>query len=841
MNPLYTFVIGLGLGAVAIFYAITHWNNVKLFFSDTLRLFGFFSKWIRKKSVEEKYEAVINSAIDDYNSNFEYRILPGCRVNWIVDDSDESYLEDNRAIVCLKFDKKDEDLNFYNAAYSFTKTGLLPKTRNFIKASSQKAIDLNLTKIILKNFQRRSLRVFNEKFKNEDELVKDSFERLEQTEKRGLFRSLLIPELHFLGEILETTTPNRNIETEIEKFLDWFHDLATRERFENTSLHYQSPNLKVGVILVANLETYENYGTEAYTKWAEKYASENYGAIYLLARGVNRNKILREIVDELTTTRGFDQINKKVSAFQLDETGDQVEIFCYSLKANIAKVQYQAWEKLKECFEKGKLVSGIVKIVEGDGLIVNAYGRDIKISKEKLSAEKIVYVRKYFKPEHELLLRIESFDYEDGEISLSNVGTETDPKIIIDNTLEDNKAFEVNVDSVQYDEEGREKGLRTYCKEINRRVFIPKSKCSYSRFINLENLFKKGDKLNVTLHAFGYQFGNFIGELEGLLNPWLKIKEFSEGEIYKSVIQEVNKIFITTEFISGLECRIYRNELSWDGSLNPETLKVGEEVETYIIRIDSEKYWIFGSLKRIEKSKNQKYYETKGTSAIKARVSRIIEGIGLEFKSNDGAISGFVHISELIWGFCNDIESIFPLKSEISVRAINYEFNDDKLHFSIKRCIQNDFDKVIKTFDKSLSYDGQILKYIGDICRVELIIGNNKLQGYVHKSEVSGRSYIKSDDFEIYLPIHETFSFRIKKVNKKNKILELSRRAFLASVPEIEDYGTPIKVKVVRREFDCAFVYSNTAEGRIIDNYEKLAVGTELDVYPINNNGEFQI
>ncbi len=841
MNPFISLVAGLGIGALIAFYAITHWNNVKLFISDFLRFFGFFGKWVRKRSVEEKYEAVINSAIDDFNSNFESKILPGCRVSWINNDTDESYLEDDKAIVCLKFNKRDEDLNFYNATYSFTKTGLLPKTRNYLKVSSQKSIDLNLTKLILKNYQRRSLRIFNEKFKNEEEEVKQAFEKIEETEKRGLFRSLLIPELHYLGETLETTTPSKKIEEEIENFLKWFYDLATRERFEYSSLNYQSPNLKVGVILVANLETYNNYGTGAYTKWAEKYASENYGAVYLLARGVNRSKILKDVVDELVNSKGFDQINKKVSGFQVDETGEQVEIFCYCLKPNSAKIQYQAWEKIKNHFDENKLVDGIVKLIEGDKIIVNVYGRDVEIGKEKLSSESISQPYKYFRPEQELSLNIELFDYDEGTIVLNNIGTDTDPKIIIENTLDENKTFKVSVDTVQVDDEGREKGLRTFCPEIKKKVFIPKSKCSFSRFINLQSEFQKGDELTVLLHGFGYQFGNFIGELEGLENPWLNIKQYSEEKIYKAKIQEVNKAYITTELIPGLECRIYRNELSWDGEIEPENLNVGDEVDIVIIKIDHENFKIFGSLKRVNKSNNQIFWEEHGNSIIDGKVTKIIKGIGLVFKSTEFEISSFVHISELIWGFCTDIESIFPLQSDIKVRGISYNFFNNEIKFSIRECYQNDFEEITRTLDRSKSYKGKVIRYIGDICRIELPIGDQKMQGYVHKSEVSNLSYVNTDDFPTYLPIETEFTFYVKRLNKKNKIVELSRKQYLNELLESLDYGEAVPMRVVRKEYDAAFVYGNDAEGRIINNFENLDVGEYIQAYPINTNGEFQI
>jgi hypothetical protein len=174
---MWQFLVGLGLGTAFLvgYILVSSYRNIRAFFADTLASIGFLGKWVRRKSVESRYENIINGAVDNYNSNFENKIISNCKINWVNDDTDSSYLEDGKAIICLKFDKKDQDLNFYNATYSFTKTALLPTTREFVKPNSQKAIDLNLTKIFIKDYNRRALRIFNQKYKSESQDVQESF------------------------------------------------------------------------------------------------------------------------------------------------------------------------------------------------------------------------------------------------------------------------------------------------------------------------------------------------------------------------------------------------------------------------------------------------------------------------------------------------------------------------------------------------------------------------------------------------------------------------------------------------------------------------------------------
>ena len=148
---MFELLIGLGLGFIIAYYTITHYNHIRAFIFDAISGIRFLGKWVRRKDVESKYENVINGAVNEFNSNFDNNILSNCQIKWINKDTEKSYFENEKAIICLKFDKKDQNLNFYNATYSFTKTALLPNTRNFVKNNSQKAIDLNLTKIFIKN------------------------------------------------------------------------------------------------------------------------------------------------------------------------------------------------------------------------------------------------------------------------------------------------------------------------------------------------------------------------------------------------------------------------------------------------------------------------------------------------------------------------------------------------------------------------------------------------------------------------------------------------------------------------------------------------------------------
>jgi len=838
---MFEFLFELGLGAVIVYYTITRYTHIKVFLFDTISGISFLGKWVRRKDVEIKYENIINGAINEFNSGFESKIISNCQVKWINKGTERSYFENDKAIICLKFDPKDQDLNFFNATYTFTKTALLPNTRNFVKNFSQKAIDLNLTKIFIKNYNRNALRIFNQHYRSEEQEVKDCFIRFEETEKRGLFTNLLIPELHYLGETLATETPTDKIEKEIEDFFIWFYELATRGKEERTNLNFKSEHLKVGVILVANIDTFNAYGIDAYTKWADKYASEHYGAVYLLARGNTHALILKKIVTELTNNKGFDQINKKVTLQKTDESGESIEISFYCLKPNLSKVQFNAWEKIKSAFNDSKIINGIVSSVNENGLSINIHGIDIFVAKEKLSSKTLPDIRKFFKSEQELILNIESYNEDECLLSLNNIGTDTDPVILIEATLKDNQEITVVVNSVQFDKEGKERGLNTYCKSLKKKVFIPKKYCSFSRFIRLESSFEKGQELCILLHGYSMEYANFYGEIKGLINPLTKFQQFQENHKYEATIQDISDNYITAEMIPGLECRIYRPELSWDNNKNPENFKIGEKTEVVIIKSDTNRYQLLGSIKRVQRSDKEEFYKANINSVLSASVIKVYPGIGLKFKLIESGNIGFVYVRELMWGFCSDIEKSFPLNSTISVIPIDFDYQNNEIQYSVKACFKNDYEEVVDFMVIGKEYKGKVLKHFPDIARIQIQLNGHTVQGYIHKSEISNIAFVDDEDIKRYLPINSEFNFELKRRDNKNKIIEVSRKNIVSSDFSDLEFGDVLEVTIVKKDSKGAYFYENEMEGIISEKFDSVQIGSKIEVFLINSKGEFSL
>jgi ribosomal protein S1 len=817
------------------------YDKLKIAIGDLLRLCGWLGRTVRRKSVESEYEGVINQAINEFNDNFESPIMPKCELQWVDSGNQQSIIEEGKAIVCLEFDNKDHDLNFYNATYSFVKSGFLSKAKPFVKQVTAKAIDLLSTRVILRNYRRTVLRVFNNKFRDEQEHVKEVFYRLAETEQKGLYSTLLLPECYHLGEALYTKTPSKEIETEFETFIEWFYDLATREYEAKTSLNFNSNHIRVGVILIAKTSTYEKYGLKPYVSWAKKYAAEHYGAVYLLARGKARGNIAKDLSKELINSGGFDPINKKTQIDVGLENGAKILLTCISLRPNIAALQYQAWESLKRDHHVKTLVNAIVESVSGECVTVSVYGINFDVDREQLSSEKILDCRQFFKADQELLLRIASLDEGQQEVLFSNVGTETDPYLILEAVLRNNSEIEATI--IRFAKGNSGFIAKSSDPEIE--VFVPRSFSSPSRFSNMESLFHVGQSIRIKLIDFNPDYANMIGEVAGIENPWesARISSYYSNQTLTAIVQEITPNFITCEIEPGVECRIYKSEYSWSKEeQDAAQFKVGQQLKIKIIRINPDRRQMLGSIRQLEVSHTEEFFLDKQGRIVKGHITHIAEGFGLTLMIGENEITAFVPLRDLMWMFCARISDYFSVGDKIETRVMDYLRDSDSLLCSTKARYTNDFSEFVKMAGVGEMVIGKVLNIFKDVARVQIEKGSIVVQGYIHKSQISRIAFLTDDDIKNYIANGNKYSFLVRRFDAKNQIIELSRRRLLNINAAEMTYDTEVQGTISLITRDKSFFYSENCEGFISIGRENLYVGQAVQVRPINlATHEYQI
>jgi ribosomal protein S1 len=820
------------------------WAKGKIVLGDILKFFGWAGSSVRKLSVKSEYEGTINSIIQDYNKNFESPILPSCKIEWVTPENQRNILQPNQAIICLSFDKKDHNLNFYNATLNFVQTALIAKAKDYLNKPSSKAIDLLTTHIILRNNRKEVLTTFRNKLHEFDSETKQEFETLIPTNEKGLFLNLLLPEFHFYGELVHTLPPTSEFNVEANGLFHWFKELATREFDERTNLKYISKNFKVGVILIGKEETWEREGAAAYTKWADYYSAENYNSVYLLARGSVGHERAKTVTKILTTSKGFDQINKNPIIKCASPDGKEYIVTCYSLRPNKATVAYLAWESFKEYKSKETPVPAIVDLVQKENLLVNVFGLKFELPNKLLSELEITDARKVFKPLDELFLNITEFDSDRQHIILSNQGTVSDPKHFIESVLNESKIYSCKVERIQTNPHGLQTGLKVSTPELKSWIYIPRYNATPSRFLDLLLKFAIGKELDVKIETYNTSATNFVGYLENLSNPWTNgiADKIQVGNKFTVTVKQLNEFSIICEIEEGLECSIAKQELAWKfNECNTSNFKVDDKVEVQIYTIDIERKKIDASIKRLFKTPELEFFEANESKVVEVEVANIVAEKGIAVKYHNSTNTGFIHWFELGWGSVGRFEMLY--KKGDKIKAVVSEFYAEKnsINFSVKRKSKHQFEEWNAAIKVDDAVKGTVIGYYENSVQVELTQNGFTVQAFVLRKFISNYAFVEQDDVQYFLPIGASFHFFILEINEDRETISLTRTEYLATGDE-PVYGDKYNGMYSKENQTKGYFYSDELEGWTIVPEKDIQLGSSIEVMALSTTtGEFEI
>jgi small subunit ribosomal protein S1 len=162
------------------------------------------------------------------------------------------------------------------------------------------------------------------------------------------------------------------------------------------------------------------------------------------------------------------------------------------------------------------------------------------------------------------------------------------------------------------------------------------------------------------------------------------LKNLRPGEVRKGVVSSLTD-FGAFVNLGGADGLVHLSELSWNRAAKPrELLKVGQEVEVYVLNVDQEKRRIALSLKRLEP-------EPWATAESRYYVGQLVEGTVTRL-ANFGAfalvndeLEGLIHISELSIGRINHPQEVVQEGEKHVMRIIRIDAQRRRMGLSLKR------------------------------------------------------------------------------------------------------------------------------------------------------------
>jgi small subunit ribosomal protein S1 len=782
--------VGLPLTAVLLAVALLVYPQARLLLGDVLKLFWFAGSWVRKAAIASEVEGSLNSFVNSYNHEASDLVLPQCRVEWVTADNHAQTVLPGTVVVRVSLDR-DHDRNFYAATTTFVAHSFLPRAKAFLTKATSRGVDLVMVHGILSEARRAALRIFNEEFVDESPDVQKAYYALEDIEQEGLLKRVLFRELHYLGENLGDRAPRPEHATEADKFLDWLHRLAVRDPGELSQLHFSGREMKVGVILVARDETFLQHGIDPYLRRALSYSTQGFQSLYLLSRGAKRGAVVKRIARELESLGGFEILAKRLDIRVGDPHSNEI-ITCVPLKVDAVALIQTAWNRLAKAKTSGERVQGTVLFVSRTQVEIEVYGIEATLGQDTMSGMTLPDATRYFQPGDELTLEVIAIDADRGELILSNVGTESDPKQVVD-------AFASAADQVVKASvvrfsarDGFEIGLQVALEGTTTPGWIPRSKARCGRFVTLSENFPVGSAVDVKVHRFGSEHNNWLCELVGLPDPWVRASEYTVGGTYNVTVREIGERHVVCELVNGVEAVVYQDEIAWGTDADRKTaidsLQPGQAAPAILLDIEPEKRFARLSFKRVVQSKAHLYFQSVRDQVITARVVEVHDNRArLAVDDQDHEL--VLPISEVVWGYCDALERIVQVGTEVRVVPFDYNPASDSIVVSAKRARPNDFDALREQLNEGTTLEAEVIAIGRDQVYVNSVLDGRPAAGYVHKSQVSNLIFVTPDEMSQVMPIGSKHSFVVRRRDDLNRVVELSRRAWLQQSFLSLEYG----------------------------------------------------
>ncbi len=204
-----------------------------------------------------------------------------------------------------------------------------------------------------------------------------------------------------------------------------------------------------------------------------------------------------------------------------------------------------------------------------------------------------------------------------------------------------------------------------------------------------------GEKLLVKVIEINRRKHRLILSATAAQSQWRKeqrervLSTLREGQVCRGVVSSLCSFGAFVD-LGGAEGLIHLSELSWRRVRHPkEVVKVGDEVEVYVLRLDHDKKQIALSLKRLQP-------EPWALVEEKYELGQLVEGIVTNvvdfgaFAEIEEGVEGLIHISELANAPVSHPKEVVKRGDLLLLRIVRIDTRRKRLGLSLKRVLESE-------------------------------------------------------------------------------------------------------------------------------------------------------
>ncbi len=171
------------------------------------------------------------------------------------------------------------------------------------------------------------------------------------------------------------------------------------------------------------------------------------------------------------------------------------------------------------------------------------------------------------------------------------------------------------------------------------------------------------------------------------------LQELRKGEVRRGRVSSITKFGAFVD-LGGVDGLIHISELSWGRVEHPsDVVKVGDEVEVFVLDVDRERERVSLSLRRLQPKPWETVLERYAIGqVVEGTVTRVVP-FGAFVRLDDG-IEGLVHISELADRYVAHPHEVVHEGDRVQVRILNIDPKAKRMGLSIRQVSEDEYVEV---------------------------------------------------------------------------------------------------------------------------------------------------
>jgi small subunit ribosomal protein S1 len=207
-----------------------------------------------------------------------------------------------------------------------------------------------------------------------------------------------------------------------------------------------------------------------------------------------------------------------------------------------------------------------------------------------------------------------------------------------------------------------------------------------------------------------------------------------QGQRLKGTVKNITDYGVFVD-LGGIDGLLHITDISWTRIKHPsEILKLNEEIEVMVTRLNKESQRISLGMKQLEKDPwlniTDRY---KPGDKVQGEVSNVVE-YGAFVRMDEG-LEGLVHMGDMVWGkkTPNPHQVVKP-EQRIEAMILDIDTTKRRISLGIKQCTENLLERFATEHPEGSEVEGEIQ----DITEFGLLVSlPGGLEGVVHQSDLS--------------------------------------------------------------------------------------------------------